>query len=388
MNSNHSYHPQKLSPREHIRRRPGMYVGGINRRALHHLFYEVLDNPVESAFIGKCDTITVHLQPNNTLTVEDNDVIFPEKLATETWNTKYDKHVLDVIMTEIGWNNKFDKETYRVTGGLHGVGLAAICALSSKMTVMVRHNNMIWKRFYREGLPYGAVQYYRSLIDRPDGFTVTFQPDFSIMEDNDFDYDRVAKRCADVTYTTPNLTIHLIDERQPTPRHQTFNAPSGMRTLLEDLNAGKTPLHDIVHISGEIDATDNKGKPITFFVEIAMQYTDSDESVELNFLNTVSNIMGGVHVHGFQQAILGKVNGYFSHLYHPPRYLPWHKIKHGLTAAISIRHPDPQFESPTKTYLMNPEIFGGVVTMLYPHFNPNASWVLGNHFQAIYDTAH
>lgn len=377
---------QKLDPREHIRFRPGMYVGGTGLRALHHLVYEVLDNSVESAFVGKCDTITLRILPDNKISITDNDQLFPEKLHQSTWDEKHNKHALDVFMTEIGAGNKFDNETYRVTGGLHGVGISAICALSSSTEVIVHYDNTVWKRSYREGLPIGAIQQYQSPVDVTDGFTMTFQPDFSIMDEGEFDYDRLAKRCSQVAYNTPNLTVTLIDERVEPHREEIFHKPDGLKSMVMDLNKDKTPLHDIIHFNKEIEAEDRRGNKYYYFIEVAMQYTDSDEVIEEHFVNTVANIQGGVHIDGFRLAIQRVVDGYFNNSSNPQQDLHWSELTRGLTVAIGIRHPDVQFQSPTKTHLMNPEIMGGVFELVSAHFHPTLTQELSQYFQSIYDS--
>jgi len=372
---------QKLDPREHIRRRPGMYVGGTDIRALHHLIYEVLDNSVESAFVDKCDSIAVRLQPDNQVMISDNDTLIPERFIKGSWDKERDMHWLDIIMTQIGLWDKFENETYRVTGGIHGVGLSAVNALTSSMEVVICHKNMVWKRFYREGLPVGAMQKYTSTIDISDGMIFTFQPDFTIFEDNDFEFDRVAKRCADVTYNSPNLTIKLVDERV-TPHHQeTFFSPDGLKSLVKKLNQDKNPLHDIIHATGEFETVFRSGERAPYFIEFALQYTDSDETVEKSYVNTVPNSEGGTHIMGLRSAIPTSVNEYFSSRHG----LNWKQISRGLTMVVGIRHPDVQFESPTKTKLLTPEAQGAVKTLAYPLFNPNLTLELFQHFDAMFE---
>lgn len=374
----------KLDPREHIRRRPGMYVGGTGKRALHHLIYEVLDNSAENAFVGTCDTITVRLQSDNYVTIADNDRLLSSWILKSSWDDKLNMHPLDVIMTQVGWN-KFDEETYGATGGLHGLGLSVVTPLCTKMQITINRDNHVWKRIYREGIPMGALQNYLSTTDVEDGVTSIFQPDFTIFDKNDFDYERVAKRCEDIVYNTPNLTIHLVDERTNPEQQQTFNATDGVKSLVKKLNANKTPLHHILHLSDELEAT-VRGTAKKFYVEIALQYTDSDETVEYSYVNTVANIQGGVHISGLHAGIGGIINNDFQYMYDPPRYLNWQQISRGLTVVISIRHPDPQFQSPTKTFLMNPEIFGGVANLVYMNLNHDLIWQLQDHFRGMFES--
>jgi DNA gyrase subunit B len=376
---------QELDPREHIRRRPGMYVGGSDARGLHHLIYEVLDNSVESAFVDKCDSITIRLQPDNQVTISDNDTLIPERFLKGSWNQEKDMHWLDIIMTQIGSWGKFEDDGYRVSGGLHGIGLSAVNALSSSMKVVICHKNTIWKRSYQEGLPVGAMQKYTSVVEVDDGVTFTFQPDYTVFEQNDFEFDRIAKRCADATYNSPNLTIELIDERI-TPYHkETFFSPDGLKDLVKKLNQDKTPLHDIIHAKGEFEVVFRSGESAPYFIEFALQYTDSDETIEKSYVNTVPNTEGGTHIAGLRSAIQSSINEYFGDLYDSPRSLTWKQISQGLTMVVGIRHPDPQFESPTKVKLLTPEAHGAVKTLAYPLFDPNLTQELRQHFEAMFE---
>lgn len=375
---------QKLDPREHIRRRPGMYIGGTDKRGLHHLVYEVLDHSAESAFVGACNMITIRLQSDNFVTITDNDRTLSDHILKSPFDKTHNIHTLDVIMTKVGAWQKFKNEAYGATGGLHGLGLSVVTPLCATMQVAVCRDNQVWKRFYREGKPVGALQTYQSVVDIEDGVAFTFQPDYSIFEHNQFEYERIAIRCEDIAYNTANLTIHLIDERVNPPMQETFYSSDGIKSLVKKLNVNKTPLHEIIHITGEID-TQVSGKIKPFYVEIAMQYTDSDETIERNYVNTVANIQGGVHISGLYAGIVGIVNNHFQFMYDPPRYLSWEQIRQGLTVVISIRHPDVQFQSPTKTHLMNPEIFGGVANLVYMSTHHQITRELQYHFQSMYE---
>jgi len=375
---------QSLTPREHVRFRPGMYIGGRDKQALHHLIYEVLDNSVESAFVNACDEITIRLQPDNQVTISDNDRSLPAYIASRIMSHKLHMPEIDAIMTQVGYQFKDVRAPYKVHGGVHGLGLQVVNCLTSSMKVEVAHKGTVWKRAYREGLPIGAIQ--RSRQDEvKTGITFTFQPDFTILEENNFEFDRVAKRCEDVVYNTPGLKISIFDERTTPHREKTVFSAEGLKTLVEKLNEGKTPLHDTIHTTVEVKAKiENQSK--NFFIEFALQYTDSDETIIRSYVNTVPNEQGGTHVNAMQSVITSGVNGYFRDtLPEFGRNLSWREIKKGLTLAIGIRHPDPIFESPTQTRLLLPELDREIKNTAMQLFSPDLSQELYDHFAVMID---
>ena len=355
---------QKLEPSEHARSRPGMYFGGTGKRALHYLIFEVIDRAIASAIIGRCDHIWVTLQPDNIVTIRDTDDIVPEQLATgkymfsrsESNNGNPDHYSYlwhqKPVLSDGKWSLEKD--------GLHRITIMTVNAICSFMEITLRHDNFIWKRTYHEGKPHGALQKYKITDSKPDGVTVTFQPDFKILANHDFDFNVIAERCQELAYIFPNVTINLNDERTSQHHQAIFHYPDGIQTMVHDLNQGKQPLHDIVSMRDTVTyrARYNKN-PYDTIVEIALQYTESDETILRGYTNTVLATEGGTHIEGFQHALIGYLNAGSG------ESLEWRQLSHGLTAIINVSHSDPYYESQTKFKLLNPDIFDAVLQTTY-----------------------
>lgn len=353
---------KKIDPRDHVRRRPGMYIGGTGKKALHHLIDELIDFTLESVFVGACDTIEIRLQPDNYVTISDNDQLFSELLAKQDYDERRSRYVLDLAFCEFMWQRPSLKvEEYRVQGGLHGVGVTVVNPLASSMQVAVRHQNQVWKRSYRKGKISGAYQTYE-MANSQTGLTVTFQPDFTIFDENDFDYEWIAERCHDLAYPLPDLSIMLTDERSPKHRQDIFHYPDGIQAMVRDLNKGKTVKHDVLFARETLTFKDRQNKPFDVIVELALQYTESDDITLHGFINTIALRDGGTHIKGLQHALMGYING--AHQTHQK----WEEVARGLTAVINIFHPYPEFESATKHKLLSREGFDAVVQVTYPLF--------------------
>jgi len=350
---------QVLEMREQIRLRPGMWVGGTDARALHHLIYEVVDNSIDEALAGRCDHIIVTLHPNNVVSVEDNGAGIPVGV-----HKKAGISTLEAVMTRPGAGGKFDSGAYKVSGGLHGVGVSAVNILSEKLTAQVARQGKIYEQVYQEGLPQGNVQEVGDMEpDQHTGTRITFRPDFSIMMENDFSYNTLAQRFREMAFVTRKVTITLRDERvQPFPKEITYYFEGGLRSFVQYLNRHRSEIHDPVYAEREVEIEGEK-ETFTVGVEVAFQYTDAATVTELAFANTINTKDGGSHLTGLRSAITGAINRYArksGFLKDKDSNFSGNDTMEGLTAVISIKHPDPQFESQTKVKLMNPEMQGAV----------------------------
>ena len=359
---------QKLDPREHIRRRPGMYVGGTDARALHHLIYEVVDNSIDEALAGRCDRIFVTLHDDYRATIRDNGVGIPVDMHESG------KPALELVMTEIGTGGKFDNEVYKVSGGLHGVGVSAVNALSSELTATIYRDGHVWRQSYREGLAVTPVERIRPLRgDEEGGTVIQFAPDFTVMEENPFSFNTLMTRFREMAFVTRKVTITLRDERvKPIPQEMTFYFDGGLRSFVRYLNRNRKAIHSIIHAERDIEFEDRSGNPYAVGVEVAFQYADVATTAELAFTNTINTPDGGTHVTGLRSAVTGVINRYArkaGFLKDKEGNFSGNDTLEGLTAIVSVKHPDPQFESQTKVKLLNPEVQGAVSQVVTEAFN-------------------
>ena len=359
---------QQLDPREHIRRRPGMYVGGTDARALHHLIYEVVDNSIDEALAGRCDRIVVTLHEGGAATVQDNGVGIPVDMHESG------KPALEVVMTIPGTGGKFDNEVYTVSGGLHGVGVSAVNALSAEVTATIYRDGHVWQQTYEEGLVTSPVKKLRNLRDGEEtGTVISFIPDFTILEENEFNFNTLMTRFREMAFVTRQVTITLHDERvKPIPREVTFYFDGGLRSFARYLNRSRRPVHSIIHAERDIEFVDRNDNPYSIGVEVAMQYTDVAIATELAFTNTINTPDGGTHVTGLRSALTGVINRFARKaglLKEKDGNFSGNDTLEGLTAVVSVKHPDPQFESQTKVKLLNPEVQGAVSQVITEAFN-------------------
>jgi DNA gyrase subunit B len=350
----------KLNPMEHIRLRPGMYVGGTDIRALHHLIYEVVDNAIDEALAGRCDTIEITLHDDDSVSVADNGVGIPVGI-----HPKEGISTLELVMTQVGAGGKFGTGAYKVSGGLHGVGVSAVNALSAEFRSRVYRDGYVWEQTYREGKPVTPVTKVRQMNGEDYTGTVQrFIPDFTVMDKNKFDYDTLVDRFREMAFVTRRVKITLRDERvKPVPRETTFYFEGGLRSFVRYLNRYRKPIHEPVYIEREIDFTAENKETYTIGVEIAFQYTDSTTVTELAFANTIGTPDGGSHLTGMRSAITSVINRYArseGYLKEKDVNFSGNDTLEGLTAIVSIKHPNPQFESQTKVKLLNPEVQGVV----------------------------
>ena len=359
---------QKLEPREHIRRRPGMYVGGTDSRALHHLIYEVVDNSIDEALAGRCDRIEVTLHKDGSASVRDNGVGIPVD------DHESGKSALELVMTEVGSGGKFDNEAYKVSGGLHGVGVSAVNALSAHLTATVSRDGHVWRQSYEQGLATSAVEPVRELLDSEEtGTLINFVPDFTVMDENAFSFEVLQARFREMAFVTRKVTISLRDEREgEPPREMTFYFDGGLRSFARYLNRNRREIHRVIHVERDIEFMDRNDSPYLIGVEVAFQYADVSTTTELAFTNTINTPDGGTHITGLRSSITGVINRYARKaglLKDKDGNFSGSDTLEGLTAIVSVKHPDPQFESQTKVKLLNPEVQGAVSQVVTEAFN-------------------
>lgn len=358
-----------LRPMEHIRLRPGMYVGGTDARALHHLIYEVVDNSIDEALAGRCDRIVVTLLDDNVVSIADNGYGIPVGMhKTEGVSS------LQLVMTQVGAGGKFDNSAYKVSGGLHGVGISAVNALSEQLTAHIYRDGHLWQQIYNAGKPITSVEPIRPLYDgEHTGTTITFKPDFTVLERNEFSFATLAQRFREMAFVTRKVTITLRDERvRPLPKEMTFYFEGGLGSFVRYINRSRDALHPVVHIERESEIAPEGKTPFNIGVEVAFQYTDSAAITELAFANTINTPDGGMHLTGLRSAITGVINRYSRKaglLKEKESNFSGTDTLEGITAIVSIKHPHPSFESQTKVKLINPEVQGAVSSVVTEAFN-------------------
>jgi DNA gyrase subunit B len=335
---------QVLEGLEAVRRRPGMYVGGTDIKALHHLIYEVVDNSIDEALAGSCDRIEIIIHPNRSVSVRDNGRGIPVDL-----HPQLKKPALEVVMTVLHAGGKFGGGGYKVSGGLHGVGVSAVNALSEWCEVEVRRNGQVHFQRYERGYPTGPVIVTGKTDPSDTGTRTTFKYDEEIFKGElDFRFDTLVQRFREMAFVTRGVTIYFLDER--TEREMTFYFEGGITSFVRYLNRNRDVLHPVVHVEKEVDG-------IT--VDAAIQYTDAYAESVYAFANTINTIDGGTHLTGLRAALTRTINDYARRsglLKEADPNFTGDDTREGLTAIVSVKHPDPQFESQTKVKLMNPEV--------------------------------
>ena len=359
----------RLNPMEHIRLRPGMYVGGTDAKAVHHLIYEIVDNAVDEALAGRCDQIVVTLYDDNYVSIADNGVGIPVGIHKDTGVS-----TLQMVLTEVGTGGKFNNSAYKVSGGLHGVGASAVNALSEELIAQVKRDGKLWQQTYRAGVPLTPVEAVRPLEPgEGTGTIITFKPDFTVLERNDFNYEWLEQRFREMAFVTRRVSITLRDERaHPLPQETTFYFEGGLRSFVRYLTKNREALHPVVYAERDIEITPEGKAPYIINVEVAFQYTDSANVTELAFANTINTPDGGTHLTGLRSAITGVINRYARKaglLKEKDNNFSGSDTFEGITAIVSIKHPHPSFESQTKVKLINPEVQGAVSQVVTEAFN-------------------
>ena len=335
---------QVLEGLEAVRRRPGMYVGGTDLRALHHLIYEVVDNSIDEALAGECDHVTITIHADNAVTVQDNGRGIPvDAHPTEKVSA------LEVVMTRLHAGGKFGGGGYKVSGGLHGVGVSAVNALSSVCEAWVQRHGKLWYQKYEKGKPQAPVKAIGPAPKDENGTRIRFMRDTTIFKDeNVYRFETLAQRFREMAFVTRGVTLKLVDERSA--RSTTFLFEGGIKSFVRYLNRSREAMHPAVYVAKEIDGVG---------VEVALQYTDVFTETAYSFANTINTTDGGTHLTGMRTALTRTVNDHARKaglLKEGDPNLTGDDTREGLTAIVSIKHPDPQFESQTKVKLMNPEV--------------------------------
>lgn len=335
---------QVLEGLEAVRRRPGMYVGGTDIKAMHHLIYEVVDNSIDEALAGACDRIDVIVHPDSSVTVTDNGRGIPVDL-----HPQMKKSALEVVMTVLHAGGKFGGGSYKVSGGLHGVGVSAVNALSEWCEVEVKRDGKLHFQRYERGYPTGPLQVIGKTNKETTGTRTTFKYDPTIFKGElDYRFDTLVQRFREMAFVTRGVTIFYLDER--IDREMTFYFEGGITSFVRYLNRNREVFHPVVHAEKEVEG-------IT--VDAAIQFTDAYSESVYSFANTINTVDGGTHLTGLRAAVTRTINDYARRtglLKDSDPNFSGDDTREGLTAIISIKHPDPQFESQTKVKLMNPEV--------------------------------
>ena len=360
---------QVLEGLEAVRRRPGMYVGGTDLKALHHLVYEVVDNSIDEVLAGACDRITVTIHDDLSVTVDDNGRGIPVDI-----HPQQKVSALEVVMTILHAGGKFGGSSYKVSGGLHGVGVSAVNALSEWCEVEVRRNGKVYFQRYERGRPLEKVKEIGEMDSKETGNRTTFRFDPEIFGDElEYKFNTLAQRFREMAFVTRKVEISLIDERNKPSKCMAFFFEGGIVSFVKYLNRNREVLHDVFYVDKEIESIG---------VEAAIQYTDAFSESVYTFANTINTIDGGTHLTGFRSATTRVLNDYARKnniLKDNDPNFTGDDTREGMTAIISIKHPDPQFESQTKVKLMNAEVQTNVTQIVGEAFgefleeNPSAA---------------
>ena len=337
---------------EAVRKRPAMYIGDVSARGLHHLVNEVVDNSIDEAMVGYADNIEILIHKDNSVTVTDNGRGIPVDMHPEE-----KRSALEVVMTVLHAGGKFDKDSYKVSGGLHGVGVSVVNALSEWLKVEVRRNGGIYFQEYQRGLPIKPAKEIGKCKKNETGTKVTFLPDKEIFKVTEFRFDTIAERMRELAYLNKNITIKIKDERNG-GEEATYHFKGGIVEFVQYLDEARQPLHKTVYVEGERDNTP---------VEVAFQYSDSYTENIFSYVNNINTHEGGTHLVGFKTALTRTLNNYAykNNLIKDSKItLTGDDFREGLTAVISVKVAEPQFEGQTKTKLGNSETKSAVETLV------------------------
>jgi DNA gyrase subunit B len=350
---------QVLEGLEAVRKRPGMYIGDTTQRGYHHLVWEIVDNSVDEALAGHCTHITITVHADESISVEDNGRGIPVGVH------KDGKSALEIVMTVLHAGGKFDNDSYKVSGGLHGVGVSVVNALSSTCAAEIKRDGKLWRQEYQRGVPNGPLQELGT-TDKT-GTKITFRPDRTIFQDPEITYsfDTLSKRFRELAFLNAGLHITLVDDR--TDKKEEFQFTEGLAEFVNHLNSAKKKLNDVVTFTGEKD---------NISVEIAMQWNESYSENIHTYCNNINTREGGTHLVGFRSALTRTINNYANNKNLlkglKNSNLDGDDIREGLTAVISVKVPDPQFEGQTKSKLGTSEAKSAVETLMNDRF---ADWL-------------
>ncbi len=346
---------------EAVRKRPGMYIGDTSIRGLHHMVYEIVDNSIDEALAGHCTKIIVQIHKDNSISVIDNGRGIPVDI-----HPKLGIPAVEVALTKLHAGGKFDKNSYKVSGGLHGVGLSVVNALSIELTVEVRRGGMIHTQQYSCGKPINTLQNGGSTTER--GTTIHFRPDPVIFSDISYHFDILVKRLRELAFLNKGIAIDLIDEREEN-KAEHFLYQGGIREFVTFIDQNKTPLHEVIYFEKEKDDV---------VTEIALRYNSSYQENVFSFVNNINTSEGGTHLSGFKTAVTRIFNNLLKEMnVKDDIKITGDDVMEGLTAIVSVKVPEPLFEGQTKTKLGNSEVFGIVSSIAYEQISTH----LGEHPQ-------
>ncbi len=343
---------QVLEGLDPVRKRPGMYIGSTGPRGLHHLVYEVVDNSIDEALAGICDHIIIKINKNGSVEITDNGSGIPVDIHPQTG-----KSTVETVLTILHAGGKFDNSAYKVSGGLHGVGVSVVNALSNKLVATVKRNGKIYRQEFSKGHRKSDLEVIGETKKDDTGTTIYFEPDDTIFETVEFSDEVLSKRFREMAFLNKGIKIEFIDERKDL--NEVFHYEGGIKSFVEFINAKKKPVHDeIIYIDEVREET---------AVEIAIQYTDSYSEVVLSFANNINTEEGGTHLSGFRSALTRTLNDYGRKnniIKEKEENLSGEDVREGISAVISVKLPDPQFEGQTKAKLGNSETRGVVDSVL------------------------
>ncbi len=329
---------------EGVRKRPAMYIGSTSSEGLHHLIWELVDNAIDEALAGYCDRIKVTLHADGSVSVEDNGRGIPVGIHPEVG-----KPAAEVVLTMLHAGGKFDRKSYTISGGLHGVGVSVVNALSKRLILEIRREGFVWTQEYSRGVPVTPLR--KKGKTKKTGTKITFWPDDEIFDTVEFNPDIISRRLRELAYLNSGLLIEFYDEQND--RVKTFQYKGGIKEYVKQLTRTKKPLHDVIHIKGEKEGVR---------VEVALQYTDSYGENILSFANNINTVEGGTHLSGFKTALTRAINNIIKD---NKVRITGDDVREGLTAVISVMVPEPQFEGQTKSKLGNNEVKGIVDSIVY-----------------------
>jgi DNA gyrase subunit B len=336
---------------EAVRKRPAMYIGSTDVHGLHHLVYEVVDNSIDEAMAGHCDSIAVTIHPDNSVTVDDNGRGIPVDVMEGEG-----KPAAEVVLTVLHSGGKFDRETYKVSGGLHGVGVSVVNALSERLEAEIRRDGSVYRLAFSRGQTITPIK--ATGKSRKTGTKITFKPDPDVFTEKEFHFETLSQRLRELSFLNAGLKISILDER--TGKSQEFQYKGGIASFVQHLNRSKTALHSKpIFVEGEKDGVQ---------ADVALQYNDSYQETVFAFANNINTYDGGTHLIGFRSALTRAVNQYAQKgnlLKGVKENLSGDDLREGLTAVVSVKVPEPQFEGQTKHRLGNSEVKGIVDSLVY-----------------------
>ena len=355
---------QVLEGLEAVRKRPGMYIGGTDTKALHHMIYEVVDNAIDEAMQGRCDKIVVTIHKDESVTVEDNGAGIPVGIQKQTGMP-----ALTVVMTKLHAGGKFGDVGYKVSGGLHGVGVSAVNALSTWLETEVKRDGKIWRQRFERGVPVTELEQVGKCKRGETGTIQRFLRDDTIFDVLEYDWNTLVTRFREMAFLTRGIDIHFVDDRGEEPREISFYFEGGVQTFVRYLNKNRTVLHQPIYVDMQVDST---------HVEAAIQYTDGYNESIFAFANTINTPDGGTHLTGLRAAVTRQINDYARKqgiLKDNDANFSGDDTRQGMTAIISVKIVEPQFEGQNKLKLLNNEVRYQVETAVAEGLN---SWMEEN----------